>query len=543
MNSSNGSDDESLIVRRPQPKPRRRPRPTPSRALAAPAPGGPASNNQAAPSGSPPPDDDFFFRRQPLFHSTFLSQTLESPTTPAVNPDESSPTQISKRKSDDALSSPEVGSQPVKRSSPKNANFGMDNSLNDDSDSLALELDTLSDDDKRSISLTPPPTSSPLHRRGNQLVVTLDDTDIETDTLLSPKRRTRSQTYRHHQMISSPSFPLPYELDPELEAIASNMASKQLELPSSPRAGVTLYDLTQDDDDDNDQGYPRISARGSSPGDTTTSIATLLNHPPPASSSSINQPDTPLVNLHFLIKVRSTIEGGQLRIIQDSTVTYAIHTNQPLGETFDLVASNIGYPRFSLIMLYQDVPLFDHVTPASLDLHDDVIIEVYTRTMHKHLKAQQAKEKQEYLKQLEEAAELENRLARHLAHHTPDPGNGTHTVSSAGPKESQLSSAPPLDSHPNVLDEESLDYPDKDDSDAFVKLKLRNKENIDVKLKVRRSTTVQTLVDQYVKRQSLNLNQVQVRIEFEGEILGIDDCIEDLDLEDGDMLTVVVQSR
>ncbi|KAJ1970310.1 hypothetical protein IWQ62_000037 [Dispira parvispora] len=535
MNSLD-SDDETPIARRPQPKPRRRPRPTPSRAPSVPE--DPTSTDQAASSGAPAPDDDFFFRRRPLFHSTFLSQSLESPVTPAVNPEKSSPTGSSKRKSDDALSSPEVNRQPVKRIPPKSTKPAADKLPSDDSDSLTLELDT--DDDERSISLTPPPPPSPLHRRGNQPVVIVDDTDMEAVTLSSPTRSARSQASRHHPVIRSPSIPLPYELDPELEAIASNMASKQLEFPSSPLASTTHYDLTQEDH--RNQGYPTISPQDSSPSGTTASIATLLNHPPPA-TSPFTQSDASMVNLHFLIKVRSTIEGGQLRIIQDSTMTYSVHPNQPLGETFDLVASTMGYPRFSLIMLYQDVPLFDHVTPASLDLHDDVTIEVYTRTIHKHVKAHRAKEKQEYLKQLEEQAGLENRLVRNLARHTPNPENNLQIGSSPGPEESQSSSAPLRDSQLNVVDNESLEYPDEDESDAFVKLKLRNKENIDVKLKVRKTTTVQTLVDQYVKRQSLKLDQVQVRIEFEGEILGADDSLEDLDLEDGDMLTVIVKAR
>ncbi|CAG8588709.1 2746_t:CDS:2, partial [Racocetra fulgida] len=73
----------------------------------------------------------------------------------------------------------------------------------------------------------------------------------------------------------------------------------------------------------------------------------------------------------------------------------------------------------------------------------------------------------------------------------------------------------------------------------YLHLKLLSKDESIEKLKIKKTLTVQAVIDHYKKIRDIP-NDVDIKLMFEDEALSVTDKLEDTDLEDGDMLTVVI---
>ncbi|KAI8099663.1 ubiquitin-2 like Rad60 SUMO-like-domain-containing protein [Halteromyces radiatus] len=80
------------------------------------------------------------------------------------------------------------------------------------------------------------------------------------------------------------------------------------------------------------------------------------------------------------------------------------------------------------------------------------------------------------------------------------------------------------------------------DSD-YLHIKLRGKDKKDVGLRVKPTTTVESMVKQYIRLMGLDMTLLpKIQLSFEGETLAPSTRIEDTELEDEDMLSVMIHS-
>ncbi|ORX62130.1 hypothetical protein DM01DRAFT_1331590 [Hesseltinella vesiculosa] len=96
-------------------------------------------------------------------------------------------------------------------------------------------------------------------------------------------------------------------------------------------------------------------------------------------------------------------------------------------------------------------------------------------------------------------------------------------------------------------DDYVFDATDQDDmepaesEEGLIHVKLRGKDNKDIGLRVKPSTTVQSMVKQYLVLLKLDEGLAdKVQLSFEGEKLDPASTVEDTDLEDQDMLSVIM---
>ncbi|CAG8453975.1 3151_t:CDS:2 [Scutellospora calospora] len=73
----------------------------------------------------------------------------------------------------------------------------------------------------------------------------------------------------------------------------------------------------------------------------------------------------------------------------------------------------------------------------------------------------------------------------------------------------------------------------------YLHLKLLSKDDSIEKLKIKKTLTIQAVIDHYKKIRDIPDN-IDMKLKFEDEVLSVTDKLEDTDLEDGDMLSVVL---
>ncbi|RHZ77027.1 hypothetical protein Glove_186g168 [Diversispora epigaea] len=145
-----------------------------------------------------------------------------------------------------------------------------------------------------------------------------------------------------------------------------------------------------------------------------------------------------------------------------------------------------------LLLTYNKVKIFPRSTPESLGMIGQVIIEAYTKEIYNYIKEQKILEKKRLLE---------------------------------------------TDSDKSENDKNS-DVPVIED-DSYIYLKLRCQDESVEKLKVKKNLTVQAVIDKYKTIKNIPLD-VKVKLLLEDETLKNMNKLEDTELEDGDMLSVVL---
>ncbi|KAJ1986181.1 hypothetical protein H4R33_003516 [Dimargaris cristalligena] len=561
------SDENQTPPRRAQPKPKRRPRPTTTSRSATMAlgPSGPAptDNGTTTPLGAATPHsrgniphDDSFFRRDTTSTLALIAQSIESPL-PGPSADLDTP---SKRKSDDALSSPNCGPMARKRvERPARDELSLSPPSSPSRGAAPRRTGVVrvsdDDDDQRSVSLTPPPD-----------YLDVNDSDLNWPGL---SNHNHNRDIDHTILLvsspspgSSPSLAPRYSpessvlrgLDPELEAIATQMRS-QLPPPSAMPLQVGHEgELTVIDDDLAIVPSPRLSGgsfrrTGSSHNALLGTTSPTLDYqhglqsPPPLSSlpRKMSRADsTPLIstfhcNLSPGTPLQITIiprisfqpvpdpEQEPVYLPIYVPVSYRVQRIDSFEGIFTEFCTRYHLPRSEVVMTFRDTPLFDRSSPASLDWQDEVEIFCYFRHTFEENKRRREYQSEKRQHRLEEQARLDVLYIQKKKQR----------------EELQMAAAT---SQAGVVESSANVEPDEDDeNEDYVKIKLRGKDRVDVKLKAKHTTTVKALIDQYVKRQDINSRINTVKLEFEGDILDPDMTVEELDLEDGDMLTVIIK--
>lgn len=76
-------------------------------------------------------------------------------------------------------------------------------------------------------------------------------------------------------------------------------------------------------------------------------------------------------------------------------------------------------------------------------------------------------------------------------------------------------------------------------ADAHINIKVKSQDGAEIFFKIKRTTQLKKLMDAYVNRQGLSINQC--RFIFDGERLKDDDTPDKLEMENGDEIDVMVE--
>lgn len=180
---------------------------------------------------------------------------------------------------------------------------------------------------------------------------------------------------------------------------------------------------------------------------------------------------------------------------------FVVHTNDNFEQIYFHFSKRKNLHPRELVFTYQDVQVFSSSTPASLNMTGKVTIEACTRSTFAYLERCKEEEKQ---RKLAEMARQIEALAQ----------EATSTNS-------------------------QVEF-DNDDSDGAMKLSLQCKDRKVVKLLVKPTTLIASIIETFCKKRTDIPPGAKIRLEFEGEALDPATRLEDTDIEDGDMLSVFV---
>ncbi|KAJ1919163.1 hypothetical protein IWQ60_007311 [Tieghemiomyces parasiticus] len=510
------SSDEAIPrPRRVQPKPKRRPRPTATSTDS----NGTSAAASAGPVASGPDD---FFRRDTSNVLARIAQSLSSNQPSPVTKEgqqpraeksavSAGPTQHRRSRSNNSnLSSPEQAAKQLAGRTSYNISDedSAPESKGDRSPPALERVRTRS----REVSLSPPPEELALHYPYDEPLSTTSP--LFSTTLRSPSTAT---TYAD---LPDPS------LDPDLAAIATNFARHSSAGPDgllSPRRDAPepshhIPLVVLDSDEEQDHGHR----------DPSLPLASSL---PPAATYTIHVTMVPCIS--FL--ACSDLDADPVYDTQYVSQAYHVTSTETLQALFETYCSTVlRMPRHSLVMAYNDTRVFDNATPAGLGLHGAVEIYCYMRHTFEENRLRQEHRRQAAQ---QERAE-EERLQALYAKKRPASSRTEDGATVDGP--SGANGGQSNDSDEGAVTNSETDD-EEEESSGFVRIKLRGKDGVDVKVKVPIATTTQTLVAQYCRRKKLDPTTQRVQLEFEGEILDGSTTVEDLDLEDGDQISVVIR--
>ncbi|CAG8540388.1 2059_t:CDS:2 [Acaulospora colombiana] len=213
----------------------------------------------------------------------------------------------------------------------------------------------------------------------------------------------------------------------------------------------------------------------------------------------------------------------------EKPIKFIIKTSDNFEQMIKWLCDKKGIWKQDLILTYKKVKVFPRSTPESLGMVGQVVMEAYTKDTFNYIKEREALSKKRLLDELDRDSELSEE-------------NGINDNSDAS----------------------DINYVNEDD---YIHLKLRSEDESVEKLKVKKvqksshcyvtlifisqkrliscsacrkqSLTVQSVIGRYKKMKNIPESE-NVRLLLEDEALSFTDKLGDTDLEDGDMLSVVL---
>ncbi|CAG8503662.1 17009_t:CDS:2 [Dentiscutata erythropus] len=162
---------------------------------------------------------------------------------------------------------------------------------------------------------------------------------------------------------------------------------------------------------------------------------------------------------------------------------------------------NIG--KQDIVLTYKKVKVFPRSTPESLGMSGQAHMEVFTKDTYNYYKERNDLLKHKMLEEIERESKL-----------LSDNSNESDFDNTA-----------------------KIFQPDID----YIHLKLLSKDESIEKLKIKKTLTVQAVIDHYKKIKNIP-DGVQMKLMFEDAVLSVTDMLGNTDLEDGDMLSVVIHN-
>ncbi|ORY03988.1 hypothetical protein K493DRAFT_297220 [Basidiobolus meristosporus CBS 931.73] len=193
----------------------------------------------------------------------------------------------------------------------------------------------------------------------------------------------------------------------------------------------------------------------------------------------------------------TTIDSSRHKKLH-APIKFILRCNDTFERLMSLFSKTKNIPLDSLVMTYEGVRVFPRATPMSLGIYASGEIEACTRDLYNHLQTLKAQERQQFDDEVDEDV--------------------------AAPMPNQASQKPTR----------------QPDSEETIHIKLRSKDGSTERMKVKPTTSIRAIIQQYIKLKQLAPN-TSVRILFDDEALDPDDLIQDTEIEDGDMLIASVK--
>ncbi|KAI8058481.1 hypothetical protein BDF22DRAFT_42552 [Syncephalis plumigaleata] len=180
-------------------------------------------------------------------------------------------------------------------------------------------------------------------------------------------------------------------------------------------------------------------------------------------------------------------------------LVFSMHSTEPFEALLDGYCQCKNLARNNVVLVFKNVRLYPHGTPHSLGITSNVEIEAFTVDTFEYISVERELSRKRKLAELVSAVEDDN-----------------SNVLADG-RSNQASNETPV----------------------WIHLKIRDKAGNDEKLRVKPTTLVSTIINEYIRIRQLP-ETANVRLELEGDILDPQHKVGDTDVEDDDMLTAIV---
>ncbi|RIA90561.1 hypothetical protein C1645_823188 [Glomus cerebriforme] len=194
----------------------------------------------------------------------------------------------------------------------------------------------------------------------------------------------------------------------------------------------------------------------------------------------------------------------------DKPIKFIIKAEDTFEQLITHLCFKKGIPKQDLVLTYKNVKVFPRGTPSSLGMSGLVHLESYTKESYVYFKEQQGLERKRLLEKLEED-------------YTMDVNN------------TLFSGRDIIDIETNNNGMETT----MNEEDNYLHLKFQCQDETVEKLKVKKSLTVQAVIERYKKIKEISGNVI-IKLIFEDEVLSPNEKLINTDLEDGDILSVKI---
>ncbi|KAG0322821.1 RNA polymerase II mediator complex subunit [Dissophora globulifera] len=386
---------------------------------------------------------------------------------------------------------------------------------------------------KREISLTPPPEPPtrqyainpliPLRTIPTASVINLDDDFLREE-------------------------PEP-ELDPELQSIAAKVISTPLSPSSKYSQSQLLSQSPSSSQLSSSQGTSSV------PGSTSANSANIYNTPSsqpslpdhnvlgaagmlspstsassPLSAAESTPPETVDILLR-MIKDPNLVVTPELeaRVKELEThIKVTVKADDNFRKTMEWYCQLKRIPFANMIFTYRQTRLIPSSTPRSLGFPSRTVVDVYDSVAYHHMKEQEGGRLRELERQADEAAALEATIKRQ--HQLIQ----QRKVQQEQQEQQRQSGADGREQ--DREDSEQIEAAGEEEEEVeYLYIKLRGKDTTDEKIRVKKTTTVQTIITHYKSIKKIAA-ETPVKLEFDDETIDPTTSIGETDVEDDDML-------
>ncbi|KAG0251576.1 hypothetical protein BG011_007514 [Mortierella polycephala] len=307
------------------------------------------------------------------------------------------------------------------------------------------------------------------------------------------------------------------ELDPELLSIAAKItSSSQQEVLGSPAGSGS-----QSTESLSLASPSQSSLQGSQPNSTVAPIPANTDGTPNNASTSSGtgdgspDPSRTVQIMLRLIRHPLRVVPPEYEALMKNLETPVIATVKAEKSFKELMQWFCDLKRMEFkdtTFTFRGARLMPSTTPHHMDFPPMAVVDVYEAIAYKYVKEQEnlerAKKLAEVERQAEEQAEEQAQLEQQQKSQQDERNNETGAEEEEGEVE-------------------------------YLFIKLRGKDTLDEKIRIKKTTTVQAIVGHYIKVKKIS-PETPVKLEFDDEVLDANMVIGDTEVEDDDMLFVRV---
>ncbi|KAG2222402.1 hypothetical protein INT45_006924 [Circinella minor] len=209
------------------------------------------------------------------------------------------------------------------------------------------------------------------------------------------------------------------------------------------------------------------------------------------------------VTVQYVPLIKTTDEKMlEMMRLMSEPIKAILMENDPFDKLLQYFCGKKYLKKEDVILVYEGIPVMLRATPQSLNMITGVKAKNLMKAYLKDDYEKQEREKSENLKRRLEETPFDDKFIKRLEQTQP---------------------SEPVE------------------SESFILIKLRGKNNEDTNMRVKQTTSLRTIVNRYSELKVLpNDVATKIRLSFDGEDLSLDDTIGDTELEDEDVVEVII---